>query len=442
MENHTEMIKYILGLYDASKYNTVKKYLEDQGAVNIERNTVIRTLVTFSLAKETQTLGGVEVTSFENKYIKGIVPACQAISINVGNVHWNVEKPDIILATQKFRQPSLDAIGVDHTHDFTGKGVDVFVIDTGIESHSSLPTVRRLKKFPWKDDNGHGTHVAGLIASTKFGIAYDVNLYSLKVLDKDGNGHVEQVVDAISAIIEHRRLKDYKNPAVVNMSLSTIQTMFNPITEACNLMIEEGAIAVSAAGNSGEHLDDITEVMPAELPHVITVASTNDNFELSSFSNYGLDVEISAPGEKIISCWLDDGAASLSGTSMAAPRVTAVLAALLEARGTEMTSIDDVEQEVTFFLNNASEIKEHLLENNHNPKFLEVGTILNSQKRTMEESTNEHDIVVNELKTIFPWLVLFGASAILIAFVAFMILTFEADNAEDFNFPQETQITD
>lgn len=54
MENHTEMIKYILGLYDASKYNTVKKYLEDQGAVNIERNTVIRTLVTFSLAQETQ----------------------------------------------------------------------------------------------------------------------------------------------------------------------------------------------------------------------------------------------------------------------------------------------------------------------------------------------------------------------------------------------------
>jgi membrane-associated HD superfamily phosphohydrolase len=109
---------------------------------------------------------------------------------------------------------------------------------------------------------------------------------------------------------------------------------------------------------------------------------------------------------------------------------------LLEVRGTEMNSIDDVEQEVNYFLNHATESKEQLANKNHNPRFLDVGTILTNQQRVV----TENEIVVSELRTIFPWATMIGLSVLVISFIA-LILLIEGNKTEDFRFSQKTQIT-
>ena len=215
----------------------------------------------------------------------------------------------------------------------TGDAIKVAVIDTGIDGdHPDLnvvgginfvPSGRKLDTSKWNDDNGHGTHVAGTIAALDneigvIGVAPDVDLYAVKVLDRRGSGYISWVIGGIEWAIDNHM-------DVITMSLS-IGSDVEGFEEVCDAAYAAGIVIVAASGNDGSTVD-----WPAAYDSVIAVGATDAGDNRASFSNYGSELEMSAPGVLIPSTWKDGGYNTISGTSMAAPHVTGVVAIILSA---------------------------------------------------------------------------------------------------------------
>lgn len=216
----------------------------------------------------------------------------------------------------------------------TGAGIKVVVIDTGIASHPDLTIAGGISLIgnAYVDDNGHGTHVAGIIAAKNneigvVGVAPNVDLYAVKVLDRRGSGSVSNVVAGIEWAIENKM-------DIINMSLGSPSYSL-----ALDLAVEKaytnGILLVAAAGNDGTTDTTINNVgYPAKLSSVIAVAATDINNSRAYFSSTGAEVEVSAPGLYIKSTYLKNGYTTMSGTSMATPMVAGDLALLKQANPT------------------------------------------------------------------------------------------------------------
>jgi thermitase len=176
-----------------------------------------------------------------------------------------------------------------------------------------------------QDDHGHGTHVAGIAAATTHnhlgiaGVAWGARIMPLKVLDSSGNGLESDVAEAIVWATQH-------GAKIINLSLGGEPA--SVMEEAVNYAYAHGALMIGAAGNSG--LQDV--LYPAAYPNALAVAATDANNQRTSFSSYGPEVDLVAPGAGIYSTYWNAGTSSqyarLSGTSMAAPHVAGVAALL------------------------------------------------------------------------------------------------------------------
>ncbi|MCD6226448.1 MAG: S8 family serine peptidase [Candidatus Aenigmarchaeota archaeon] len=221
--------------------------------------------------------------------------------------------------------------------DITGKNVDVAVLDTGIhDEHPSL-TIEKEVDYTGEgtdDLHGHGTHVAGIIASTDSiyrGVAYDADLFNVKVLNKDGSGYGSDVIKGIEWSVDN-------GAEIISMSLGA---EIDPcdgtdaISQAVDKAVNEGVVVVVAAGNSGPDSGTITS--PGCSKKGITVGAVDDNDNVPSWSSRGptddgrVKPDLVAPGVGITSTWKDNSFKSLSGTSMSTPHVSGVAALLLEA---------------------------------------------------------------------------------------------------------------
>jgi subtilisin family serine protease len=232
----------------------------------------------------------------------------------------------------------------------TGVGVDVAVVDTGIdqdhadlianiagginfvEASSGPPWARTADPAAWDDDNGHGTHVAGIVGAVDndigvIGTAQQTNLWGVKVLDKNGAGYLSDVIDGITWSINN-------DMEVINMSLGT--TSDSPsLHDAVDAAYDAGVVVVAAAGNSGDGDGSTNDVeYPAKYDSVIAVAATSDTDSTPSWSSEGAEIEVAAPGVDVRSTWNDGGYHTISGTSMASPHTAGVVALLLSADGT------------------------------------------------------------------------------------------------------------
>ena len=211
----------------------------------------------------------------------------------------------------------------------TADPIKVAVIDTGISNkHSDLKA--NIKggynainiNRSWNDDNGHGSHVAGIIAGINnsqgvVGAAHQADLYAVKVLGANGSGFMSDVIEGIGWASSN-------GMNVVNMSLGCAcnsQALHDAVINAKNA----GVIIVAAAGN------DQTQpvIYPAAYPEVIAVGATDKNNQIASWSSHGPEVDVSAPGVSIYSTYKGTGYATLSGTSMATPHVVGAIALLL-----------------------------------------------------------------------------------------------------------------
>lgn len=210
----------------------------------------------------------------------------------------------------------------------TGYGVKVAVVDTGIDTkHPDLKAnIKGGISFVtgsrgYKDDNGHGTHVAGTIAAIDndigvVGVAPDASLYGVKVLDRKGSGYMSDVIAGIDWSASN-------GMQVITMSLGASSGSAS-LQAAVNNAYNQGIVIVAAAGNNGGSIG-----YPAAYESVIAVTATDNNNILAYFSSRGPEAELTAPGVSIYSTYKNGGYSTLSGTSMATPHVTGTVALLL-----------------------------------------------------------------------------------------------------------------
>jgi subtilisin family serine protease len=217
-----------------------------------------------------------------------------------------------------------------------GTGVTAYVIDTGVFTAHDDFGGRASSGFDAIDGgaaddcHGHGTHVAGTVGGTTYGVAKNVTIKAVRVLDCGGSGSTAEVVAGIDWVTGDH---DPGEPAVANMSLGG--SADNVLDQAVRDSIADGVSYAIAAGNGdpifGFPLDACTQ-SPARVPEAMTIGATTKQDEAASFSNYGECIDWFAPGVNITSAWIGGANATnrISGTSMATPHTTGVAALFLQ----------------------------------------------------------------------------------------------------------------
>jgi subtilisin family serine protease len=244
----------------------------------------------------------------------GHIPTC----VSQQAPSWNLDRLDQVATP-------LDSL---YTQNGTGKNVNVYVMDTGILTTHPDFQGRASAVYNAINDgngatdcNGHGTFSAGLIGGYQYGVAKEVNLKSVRVLDCSGSGTTSDIIAAIDWISANAPV-----PSIVNMSLggSANSSIDSAVEHAINL----GFIYVVAAGNDNI---DVSEVSPARVPSAITVGAIDNLDNVADFSNYGTLVDYYVPGVDLLSDYTGDtGRGVASGTSFAAPLVAGLFAVQLE----------------------------------------------------------------------------------------------------------------
>lgn len=230
------------------------------------------------------------------------------------------------------------ALPLDKTYTYpssAGAGVRVYVLDTGVDS--TIPELggRVAPGFSafadttgTADCHGHGTHVAGTVASRTYGVAKSATVVPVRVLGCSGSGKMSDVISGLDWVVKNHPAG---TPGVVNMSLSGARS--DIMGRAVDAATAAGLLVVVAAGNTNT---DACQASPSDVPSALTVGASTITDSRATFSSWGTCVDGFAPGERIVSTAPGGTTATRSGTSMAAPHV-AGLAALLLADSPRLT---------------------------------------------------------------------------------------------------------
>src|SRR3569833_373927 len=255
-----------------------------------------------------------------------LVEEDQIITIDAteANATWGLDRID---------QADLP-LNATYNYDATASNVYAYVIDTGIYFPHNEFGGRAVLGYDSVNDgrngldcNGHGTHVAGTIGGSVYGVAKGVNLYAVRVLNCSGSGTTSSVIAGIDWVTAN-----HKSPAVANMSLGGATS--TALDNAVRNSIASGVTYAIAAGNSNAAACTSS---PARVPEALTVGATTSSDVRASFSNYGSCVDLFAPGVNITSAWYTGTTATntISGTSMASPHAAGAAALYLAAYPTK-----------------------------------------------------------------------------------------------------------
>ena len=242
---------------------------------------------------------------------------------------WGIDRVD---------QRNLPLSGT-YTYNYDGTGVRAYIIDTGIKvGHTQFGT-RRVSGYDAvtsggnaDDCNGHGTHVAGTVGGSTYGVAKNVTLVPVRVLDCAGSGTNSGVIAGVDWVTSNHAAGA---PAVANMSLGGGAS--TALDDAVRRSIADGVTYAIASGNDNANACNYS---PARVAEALTVNSSTSSDARSSFSNWGSCTDIFAPGSSITSAWYTSTTATntISGTSMAAPHVAGVVALYLDQYGYQSPS--------------------------------------------------------------------------------------------------------
>ncbi|MFZ7104209.1 MAG: S8 family peptidase [Peptococcaceae bacterium] len=226
---------------------------------------------------------------------------------------------------------SLSGRKAFHSQGIYGQDTIVAVVDTGVTPHQELRgkilTGKSFVTYTNRtfDDNGHGTHVAGTIAGSTVGIAPGAKILPVKVLDSEGSGSLENLVQGLEWVSRYNS-RDRGRVSVVNMSLSVEDDLTEEektsFHNAIKALVDNDIAVIVSAGNTGK--EDIR--YPAAFPEVISVGAVDINQERAMFSTMGEHIDVCQIGVDVVSSWYKGGYAVMSGTSMSAPMVSGISA--------------------------------------------------------------------------------------------------------------------
>ncbi|OAA70334.1 proteinase T precursor [Cordyceps fumosorosea ARSEF 2679] len=232
--------------------------------------------------------------------------------------------------------------GSGYTYDTSGgAGTCVYVLDTGVDaSHPDFGgRAKQIKSYiagQNTDGHGHGTHCAGTIGSTTYGVAKKTSVYGVKVLDNQGSGSISGIVAGMDFVRTDAAGRSCGKGVLASMSLGGGYSA--SLNSAAANMVRSGVFLAVAAGNENQ---DAANVSPASEATACTVGATTAQDARASFSNYGRVVDIFAPGSNILSLAPGGGTASMSGTSMATPHIAGLAAYLAGLEGVKGGAICD-----------------------------------------------------------------------------------------------------
>lgn len=216
--------------------------------------------------------------------------------------------------------------------NFTGKGIKVAVIDSGVSAdHKDLHITSGVSFVhytdSYDDDNGHGTHVAGIIGAKNnnigiVGAAPDASIYAVKVLNQDGVGYLSDIIAGIDWAVQNKM-------DIINLSIGSDKPS-NLLKSVVDKAYSNGILIVASAGNTGYGSTGNTIHYPAAYDSVIAVGATSQSNKWATFSSVGPTIEVTAPGVDILSTYLNNSTKKSSGTSMSAPFVSGILALFKE----------------------------------------------------------------------------------------------------------------
>jgi subtilisin family serine protease len=267
-----------------------------------------------------------QLNALQNNPNVSYIDADQAVHASTTqlNATWGLDRTD---------QRALP-LNTSFSYTNTGVGVNAYIIDTGIRFSHAEFVGRVSSGFDAVDGgtaddcNGHGTHVAGTVGGTLYGIAKGVSLVGVRVLACDGSGTTAGVIAGIDWVTAN-----HVKPAVANMSLGGGAS--TSLDNAVKNSIAAGVTYAVAAGN-GNFIgiaQDACKYSPARVAEALTVSATDKTDKKASYANYGTCVDIFAPGNSITSAWYqnDTQTNTISGTSMASPHVAGVAALYLQS---------------------------------------------------------------------------------------------------------------
>ena len=246
-----------------------------------------------------------------------------SISATQTGATWGIDRID---------QRALPLSGT-YTYNADGTGVTVYIIDTGINfthveyaGRASTGIDEITSGGTAADCNGHGSHVSGTVGGTTYGVAKQVKLVAVRVLNCSGSGTNSGVIAGIDWVTAQKKASP-SVPSAANMSLGG--GFSASLNTAVENSIASGVVYAIAAGNSAA---DACTFSPASAPSAITVGATDITDTFASFSNFGACVKINAPGVNITSAWIGSNTATntISGTSMATPHVAGAAALYLQ----------------------------------------------------------------------------------------------------------------
>jgi len=285
---------------------------------------------------------GAEVTNVYAHAINGFSARMsdnQAVALADDPAVAYVEEDSVMFATVNQSNPPWGLDRIDqrnlprnqtYSYTTTGSGVNAYIIDTGIRRTHTQFGGRAVIGFDairdgqnTNDCNGHGTHVAGTVGGSTYGVAKAVRLFAVRVLSCSGSGSTSGVIAGVDWVTAN-----HISPSVANMSLGG--GVSTALDTAVRNSIASGVTYAIAAGNANQNAANSS---PARVAEAITVGASTINDGRASFSNFGSVVDIFAPGVGILSAWRtsDTATATLSGTSMATPHVAGVAARYLQS---------------------------------------------------------------------------------------------------------------